>query len=198
VGRKMVNGQAAPRHIGVFGAAQHRFDKIAVIEIDLERDVRKVNGGELEGGLREIDTVIVPDLRSVQRGLHHAGVAAGNVEKREGLGELLVEGGPQEGRQLAVRHAVAFDQLAVGFPLLLELCQRRGINDGTAGLELMNMDVDQGRRPHRSATLYQCPFTSFMSRCFELVSQSTQTRTSPNELISQTSRSSDLPLRSSA
>src|SRR5262245_19298965 len=190
--------QAAPGRIGVFGPAQHRLDEIAVIEIDLEENVGKVNGGELEGGLGKIDAVIVPDLRCVQRRLHHEGIAAGDVEKREGSDELFVEACAEEGGQLAVRQAIAFNQLAIGFPLLLELCQRRGINHGATGLELMNMDVDQGRLPHRSATLYQCPITSFMSRCFKLVSQSTQTRTSPNELISQTSRSSDLPLRSSA
>src|SRR5262245_6346424 len=41
-GREVMDRQAAPRHIGVFGPAQHRLDEIAVIEIDLERNVRKV------------------------------------------------------------------------------------------------------------------------------------------------------------
>jgi len=49
-----------------------------------------------------------------------------------------------------------------------------------------------------SATLYQWPLRSFMSRYFRLVSQSMQTRTSPKVLISHTSRSSALPAMSSA
>src|SRR5262249_26040902 len=49
-----------------------------------------------------------------------------------------------------------------------------------------------------SATLYQWPLPSFMSREVALVSQSTHTRTSPNALISQTSRSRGFPCISSA
>jgi len=46
--------------------------------------------------------VIVADLRSGERGLHRAGVAAGDVEEAEGLLEHLVQGPSQDAADLAV------------------------------------------------------------------------------------------------
>ena len=48
----------------MLGPAHHGFNKIAVIEIDRAGQVCKVLGGKLEGGLRQVDAVIVADLRS--------------------------------------------------------------------------------------------------------------------------------------
>jgi hypothetical protein len=52
---------------------------------------------------------------------------------------------PEDAADLALGQAIAFDQLAVGGPLLLELPESRGVHHGAAGLELMDMNVDQGR-----------------------------------------------------
>lgn len=41
---------------------QHRFDEIAVIEIDRAGQVREVAGGEIERRLRQVDAVIVARL----------------------------------------------------------------------------------------------------------------------------------------
>ena len=69
--------------------------------------------------------------------------------KREGRLEDVVQGFAQDAADLALGQAIAFDQLAVGGPLFLELRQRRGVHDGAAGLELMDMNVDHGVAPRR-------------------------------------------------
>ena len=46
---------------------------------------------------------------------------------------------------LAVRQAIAFDQLAVGGPLLLKLREGRGVHHRAARFELMDVHVHQGR-----------------------------------------------------
>ena len=51
----------------------------------------------------------------------------------------------QDAADLAVGEAIAFDQLAVGGPLLLELRKRRGVHHCAAWLELMDMNVYQVR-----------------------------------------------------
>ena len=51
----------------------------------------------------------------------------------------------QDAADLALRQAIAFDQLAIGRPLLLELLERRGVHHRAARLELMDMNVDQVR-----------------------------------------------------
>src|SRR5262245_45768657 len=43
--------------------------------------------------------------------------------------------------------AIAFDKLAVGSPLPLELRQRRGVHHGAGGLKLMDVHVYQARLP---------------------------------------------------
>jgi hypothetical protein len=48
----------------MLGPAQHRFDEIAVIEIDRERHVGEIAGGEIKRRLRQIDAVIVADFGS--------------------------------------------------------------------------------------------------------------------------------------
>jgi hypothetical protein len=54
-----MNRQAAPGRVGMLGPAQHRFHKIAVVEIDGERHVAEVGRGEFEGWLRQVDAVVV-------------------------------------------------------------------------------------------------------------------------------------------
>jgi hypothetical protein len=125
--------------------AHHGVDEIAVVEVDLERHAGEIGGGQLKRRLRQVDAVIVADFGAAQRRLHHAGVAAGDVEEGEGRLENLVQGRPQDGADLAVGQVIAFDHLAVGRPLLLELRQRRGVDHGAAGLELMDVNVDQVR-----------------------------------------------------
>src|SRR6516164_10931548 len=44
-----------------------------------------------------------------------------------------------------MREVIARDELAVGGPLLLELCERAGIHHRAAGFELMDMNVDHLR-----------------------------------------------------
>jgi hypothetical protein len=47
-----------------------------------------------------------------------------------------------------VGQAIAFDELAVRGPLLLELRKRRGVRHCAAGLELMDMNVYQVSLPY--------------------------------------------------
>jgi hypothetical protein len=91
------------------------------------------------------DGLIVTDLGSAQCGLHRTAVAAGNVEEAEGRRENTVQGFPEKTAHRAVGHAIAFDELAVRGPLLLELRKRRGVHHCAAGLELMDMNVYQIR-----------------------------------------------------
>src|SRR5262249_36093674 len=56
-----------------------------------------------------------------------------------GLVEVVV----QQAADRAMREQVAFHQLAVGGPLLLELLERGGIHHRVARFELVDMDVDQ-------------------------------------------------------
>jgi hypothetical protein len=85
------------------------------------------------------------DLGSAQRGPHHAGVAASDVEESKRRCEHVVERVAQDAADLAVAEAIARDELAVGGPLLLELCERRGVHHRAAGLELVDMNVDHVR-----------------------------------------------------
>src|SRR5215510_7587384 len=73
--------------------------------------------------------------------------------------------------------AIAFDELAVGSPLPLELLQRRGIHHGAGGLKLMDVHVDQARLPPpvRQKDLSLCLVFNFAQR----ISQSE--RVSPNK-----------------
>jgi len=64
--------------------------------------------------------VVVANVGSVERGRHHAGVAAGDVEEAEGLGESLVEGPPQDRADLALGQAITVDQFPVGPPFVAE------------------------------------------------------------------------------
>ena len=64
VGREVMDRQAAPGRVRVLGPAHHGGDEIAVVEIDLERQPGEIGGGEFEGGLRQVDAVIVADFRS--------------------------------------------------------------------------------------------------------------------------------------
>ena len=89
--------------------------------------------------------MIVADLGSAQRDLHHAGVTAGDVEESERRRERLVERIAQDAADLAMGEVIARDELAVGGPLLLELCERAGIHHRAAGFELMDMNVDHLR-----------------------------------------------------
>jgi hypothetical protein len=60
----------------------------------------------------------------------------------------------QDAPDLAMGQAIAFDQLSVRPPLLLELPERRGVHHG-AGLELLDMDVHQGSLPNEMITATQ-------------------------------------------
>src|SRR5262249_34866543 len=137
--------QAAPGGVGMFGPAHHGLHEIAMVEIDLERRAREIGGSELERRLRQIDAVIVADLGSAQRGLHHAGVAAGDVEEGKRRRKHLVQGVAPDAADLAMGEIVARDELAVGGPLLLELRERAGVHHRAARFELMDMNVDHLR-----------------------------------------------------
>ncbi|MGZ9110324.1 MAG: hypothetical protein ACXW3X_04360 [Rhodoplanes sp.] len=107
-------------------------------------------GGEIKRRLRQIDAVIVADFGSRQRGLHHAGVAAGDVEEAEGRREDVVQSFSENAADLALGQIVAFDELAVRGPLLLELRKRRGVHHRAGGLELMDVNVDQTGPPTKT------------------------------------------------
>jgi hypothetical protein len=125
--------------------AHHGFYEIAVVEIDLQWRLGEIGSGEIKGCLRQVNAVIVAHLGSAKCGLHHTGVAAGNVEKRERRRENIVQGFSKDTAHFAVGQTIAFDQLAVRGPLLLEPRKRRGIHHCAARLELMDMNVYQFR-----------------------------------------------------
>ena len=81
--------ETAPRRIGGLRAPFQRVDEIAMVELDLEGYAREILGGKLERGLRQVDAVIVLDLGRTKSLRHLAGIAAGNVEKGEGLRDHL-------------------------------------------------------------------------------------------------------------
>ena len=87
LGRKVMDRQPAPGGIGGLGPPGERRDEIAVVELDLERHAGEILRGKLERGLRQIDAVIVPDFGAGERASHLAGIAAGDIEKGERLGE---------------------------------------------------------------------------------------------------------------
>jgi hypothetical protein len=68
-------------------------------------------------------------------------VAASNVKEAEGRRENVVQSFSEDTAHLAVGQAIAFDQLAIRGPLLLELAKRRRVHHCAAGLELMDMNV---------------------------------------------------------
>ena len=116
-----------------------------MVEIDLEWQLSEIVSGEHKSCLRQVDAVIVANLGSAECGRHRTGIAASNVEEAEGRRENVVKGFSEDTAHLAVGQAIAFDQLAVRGPLLLELRKRRGVHHCAAWLELMDMNVYQVR-----------------------------------------------------
>ena len=56
----------------------------------------RTGSGKREDGLRQVDAVMVADLGFAQRGLHHTGVAAGDIAEAEGRLENVVQRLPEE------------------------------------------------------------------------------------------------------
>jgi hypothetical protein len=150
--------------------AHHGFHEIAVVEIDLEWHLSEIGGGEPKGWLRQVDTVIVTNLGSAQRSLHRTGVAAGNVEEAEGRRENVVQGFSKDIAYLTVGQVIAFDQLAVRGPLLLELRKSGGVHHCAAGLELMDMNVYQSSLPPHQNIEPQGKFSPSASMEFPSIS----------------------------
>ena len=159
VRREMMDREAALGGVRFLGPPSERGDEIAVVELDLERNAGEVLPGKLECRLRQIDAVIVPDLGAGERLPHLAGIAAGNVEKGEGLGD----GGErptQDRSHFLMGERIAIDQFLIGRPLLLKLLERGAVGDRAFGMEVMNVDVHAcaGLRASRSALLWQARF----------------------------------------
>ena len=111
-----------------------------MVELDFERNPRKVLGGKLERGLGQFDAVIVLDLGAGERVAHLARIAAGNVEKGERLRDRLQRA--MENRpHLLMGERVGIHQLLIGRPLLLELLERGFVGHRALGVEVMNVDV---------------------------------------------------------
>jgi hypothetical protein len=79
--------QPAPAGVGGLGAPGERGDEVTVIELDFEGHWRD-SLRKREGGLRQIDAVIMPDLGTGERRPHLACIAASNIEKGEGPWQL--------------------------------------------------------------------------------------------------------------
>src|SRR5262245_57802891 len=137
----MMDRQAAPSCIGEFGPARHRFNEIAMIELDLEGHLFEVLGSQFERGLGQIDTVIVADL-CIPKRAHLACVAASNIKKGEGHGKGLVEGVMQKLADRFMGEPIRVHDLLVGRPLFLELLECGLIYDRTTQLKLMDQNVD--------------------------------------------------------
>jgi hypothetical protein len=72
VGRKVMDRQPAPAGVGGLGAPGERGDEVTVIELDFEGDTGEILCRKREGGLGQIDAVIVPDLGTGERRPHLA------------------------------------------------------------------------------------------------------------------------------
>jgi hypothetical protein len=120
-----------------------------VIELDLERDTGEILGGKRQRRLRQIDTVIVPDLGPGERRPHLAGVAAGNIDEGEGSRQRGKRA-MQDRAHLTMRTGVAIDQFLIGRPLLLKLLERAFVGDGALGVEVMDVDFHAGAASHCS------------------------------------------------
>jgi len=147
LGIEVMDGQAAPGHVGRFRPVFDRFDKIAMVELDLEGHALKIFGSEFESGLGQIDPVIVIDPGTEQRP-HLACVPTGDVEKGEGAGERSLEGVVEDACYLLVGEPVAVDEFLVGRPLSLELFHGGRIHDG-AGLKTVKQ-IDHTFPPLRA------------------------------------------------
>ena len=140
VRREMMDREAAPGGVRFLGPPGERGDEVAVVELDLERNAGEVLRGKLKRRLRQIDAVIVRDLGADERLPHLVGIAAGNVEKGEGLGD----GGErpmQDRSHFLMSERIAIDQLLIGRPLLLKLLERGAVGHRAFGMEVMNVDV---------------------------------------------------------
>ncbi|HET9572840.1 MAG TPA: hypothetical protein VFP29_03850 [Methyloceanibacter sp.] len=128
-----------------------------MVELDLEGYAREILGGKPERGLRQVDAVIMLDLGRTKSLLHLAGIAAGNVEKGEGLRDhlqRLMEDPPD----FLVGECIAIDQLLVSRPLSLELLESGLVIDRGSRSEMVNVDVHDGvhqSAPKRGSTLGQ-------------------------------------------
>ena len=87
----------------------------------------------------QIDAEIVGDPRSLQRGRASAGIATRDIEKAEGLDDLLDQDPVQAGIRFPMAEIVLLDHRAINPPVLLEhglrrlvlpVCNWLGIVDG--------------------------------------------------------------------
>ena len=124
LGAEVMDREPAPRRIGGLRAPFQRVDEIAMVELDLEGYAREILGGKLERGLRQVDAVIVLDLGRTKSLLHLAGIAAGNIEKGEGLRDRL-QRLVEDPSDLLVGERIAIDQLLVSRPLLSGIARER-------------------------------------------------------------------------
>jgi hypothetical protein len=155
----MMDREAAPGGVRFLGSPGECGDEVAVVELDLERNAGEVLRGKLKRRLRQIDAVIMPDLGAGERLPHLVGIAAGNIEKDEGLGD----GGQrpmQDRSHFLMGERIVIDQFLIGRPLLLKLLERGPVGDRAFGMEVMNVDVhaSAGLRVSRSALLPQARF----------------------------------------
>ena len=142
----MMDRETAPRRIGGLRAPLQRLDEIAMVELDLEGYTCEILGGKLERGLRQVDAVIVLDLGRTKSLLHPTGIAAGNVEKGEGLRDHL-QRLVEDPSDFLVRECIAIDQLLVSRPLSLELLESGLVIDRSSRPEMVNVDVHDGACP---------------------------------------------------
>src|SRR5258708_1792091 len=135
----MMDREAAPGGVRFLGPHGERSDEVAVVKLDLERNAGEVLRGKLKRWLRQIDAVIVPDLGAGERLPHLACIAAGNVEKGEGLSDVG-ERPMQDRSYFLMGERIVIDQFLIGRPLLLKLLERGAVGDRAFGMKVMNVD----------------------------------------------------------
>ena len=138
---EVMDGQAAPRHIGGFGAAGQGFDEVAMIEVHLEGHVLQIARSQFERGLGEINPVLVPRFRARERALHLTRVAAADVEHGKGPGEGLIESVVKDLSNRFMGETVGVHQLLIGRPLGLELLERGFVHNRAIRLKLMDQYI---------------------------------------------------------
>ena len=142
VRRQMVQGQSAPDRVGMLASPGDGRNEIAVVEIDVIRLIGQIARGKIEGGLGQIDTLIVADTGAGERRLGQGGVAAGDIEESERLGEVLGERALQYPADRAMAQVIVVDELLIDRPLCLEDADGLGVDDIILGAELMDVDID--------------------------------------------------------
>src|SRR5262245_57641963 len=118
----MMHRKAAPGSIGRLWPLGQGLDEVFVVELDLEGRGGHVFRRKLKRWPGEVNAVVVAAPGAAQNFAHLTGVAAGNIDKREGRRDST-ERVAQKIASRSVRQCVGVHELLISRPLLLKLLQ---------------------------------------------------------------------------